>query len=228
MPNLIVGFFVACLGRCAWASLVPANSIWNSTFYGTKTSCYTTGGAPYAYAFEVSAEPNGISSMPVCTDTNSSSACRVNYVSGKYIVCLPDTYVTACNRLLGFSDWQTHKAGNNSVVLQAWGTTNTSSDYYCKKSSLILQYGCASGYYATSNASSSNSNIVCGKCPQSSTQATITVGGGNSYSGYVQGRSAIGNISISGCYLPKSDSTFSYSLTDTGVYRFTANCNYTM
>ncbi len=106
----------------------------------------------------------------------------------------------------GYTPWES--VGSNRVRRQIMAdyNVNTGANWRCDMTASGADYGCAAGYYA--NATFPGANMTCNACPSS---------------GGVAGRSAIGNIAITGCYIP-SGNNFSDSY-GSGV--LVGDCHYT-
>lgn len=101
-----------------------------------------------------------------------------------------------CNNNQSTSSWTT--IGSNRASRSVY--TKSASGYVCTSTS-STQYGCATNFYTT--ATSPSASMTCSACPSS-------------------GKSAIGNTTITGCYIPANT-----DLTDTsGTYKYTSNCYY--
>ena len=85
------------------------------------------------------------------------------------------------------------------------------SEFECRVSSAVTEYGCAEGYYTF--ASTPSASMICLRCPGLTTSSGTTR----------YGNSSTGNTSITGCSQP-ANTTFKDNV---GLYQFKSSCNYT-
>lgn len=134
-----------------------------------------------------------------CTDESTQDilfhSCWINKTAGNYMLCSQPENACSLFSSGGNEDYHTLNSSKHSVQM----IEHDSSEYYfCQAST---QYGCEENYYALSGIGTSN--ISCTPCPSN-------------------GKSATGNVYITGCYLPSGTT----GTDTTGNYKYTADCYY--
>lgn len=134
-----------------------------------------------------------------CTDDNTQYSnppdpCWLNKTAGNYMLCAQPE--NACGLFYAHDeDWRTLNSSRNSVRNIDY---DASEYYFCQTT---INYGCKASHYATQSISTSA--ISCTACPSG-------------------GKSATGNVAITGCYKPSGAT----GTDTTGTYKYTANCYY--
>lgn len=138
--------------------------------------------------------------------------CWVGVTDGVLYHCYPGDS-TDC---IQYGPWETRPdeitdwtpIGENRVGRgTVYDAVNITGDFSCNVTYTLSEYGCANGFYSTN--ASAEENMTCTPCPQITNTST-------------QYTSALGNTSITGCYIP-SGASFS---DNTGSGTYTNNCYY--
>ncbi|MDE6478555.1 MAG: hypothetical protein K2L94_04910, partial [Alphaproteobacteria bacterium] len=153
---------------------------------------------------------------PDCTDDNTSdtgSTCWLSKTPGNYVLCdmggesacsLYSASGAIMNSGVHYSAWTTYNSTNHTVQRHKY-IMNDSSNYYNCQTTKVVEYGCMANYYTTSSTATASTS--CSACPTSDG---------------ISGRSAAGNVAITGCYIP-SGSTGSNT---TGTFIYDGNSYY--
>ena len=165
-------------------------------------------------------DPNPINVTEVCPSKNvgatiSSWGCRFDGTGGTGVelFCVNGTggkegACTTCQCEDEISSWVS--IGSNRVS-RTVKRAAAFSEFECRVSSAVTEYGCAEGYYTA--AATPSASMTCSRCPG------LTMSSGSTR----YGDSSTGNTSITGCSQP-ANTTFKDNV---GQYQFTSECSHT-